>query len=43
VRRQLLRAERGELLRIRDEQGLSPAVYRRVNHDLDVEELRLEQ
>jgi Na+/H+ antiporter len=42
VRRELLRAQRGELQRIRSEQGLSPATYRRVSHDLDVEELRLD-
>ncbi len=43
VRRELLQAERAELLRIRDQQGLSPPVYRRVSHDLDVEELRLDR
>ncbi len=43
VRRELLQAERAELLRIRNQQGLSPPVYRRVSHDLDVEELRLDR
>jgi CPA1 family monovalent cation:H+ antiporter len=43
VRRELVRAERGELQRIRNEHGLSPQVYRRVSHDLDVEELRLDR
>jgi Na+/H+ antiporter len=43
VRRELARAERSELLRIRNEQSLSPAVFRRISHDLDVEELRLDR
>jgi CPA1 family monovalent cation:H+ antiporter len=43
VRRELLAAERAELERIRVEQGLSQQVYRRLSHDLDVEELRLDR
>jgi monovalent cation/hydrogen antiporter len=41
LHRELLAAERAELHRIRVEQGLSRQVYRRLSHDLDVEELRL--
>ncbi|HZD69076.1 MAG TPA: Na+/H+ antiporter [Actinomycetes bacterium] len=43
VRQELVHAERSELQRIRNEHGLSPAVYRRVSQDLDVEELRLDR
>ena len=43
VRRELLEAERAELLRLRDEPGISPAVFRRVLRDLDVEETRLDR
>ncbi len=43
VRRELLEAERDELFRLRDEYGISPEVFRRVLHDLDVEETRLGQ
>jgi Na+/H+ antiporter len=43
VRRELLEAERVELFRLRDEQGISPEVFRRVLRDLDVEETRLSQ
>ena len=41
VQRELIAAERAELLRIRVEHGLSQQVYRRLSHDLDIEELRL--
>jgi monovalent cation/hydrogen antiporter len=41
VQLELLAAERAELHGIRVEQGLSQQVYRRLSHDLDVEELRL--
>ena len=41
VQLELLAAERAELLRIRVEHGLSQQVYRRLSHDLDIEELRL--
>jgi hypothetical protein len=43
VRRELLEAERAELLRLRDEQGISPEVFRRVLRDLDVEQTRLDR
>jgi monovalent cation/hydrogen antiporter len=43
VRRELLEAERAELFRLRDEQGISPQVFRRVLRDLDVEETRLDR
>jgi monovalent cation/hydrogen antiporter len=43
VRRELLETERTELFRLRDEPGISPAVFRRVLRDLDVEETRLSQ
>ena len=43
VRRELLEAERAELFRLRDEQGISPEVFRRVLRDLDVEETRLDR
>ena len=43
VRGELLEAEREELFRLRDEQGISPEVFRRVLRDLDVEETRLSQ
>jgi len=43
VRRELVEAERDELSRLRDEQGISPEVFRRVLRDLDVEETRLSQ
>jgi len=43
VRQELLRAERAELLRVRDRDGLSPAVYRRLTQDLDHEESRLQR
>lgn len=41
IHQELLRAERAELLRARDHEGLSPAVYRRIMQDLDHEEARL--
>jgi monovalent cation/hydrogen antiporter len=43
VRRELLEAERAELFRLRDEQGIGPEVFRRVLRDLDIEETRLGQ
>ena len=43
VRRDLLQAERAELLRLRDALGISPAVFRRVLADLDLEETHLDQ
>jgi CPA1 family monovalent cation:H+ antiporter len=43
VRRELLEAERAELFRLREEPGISPAVFRRVLRDLDVEETRLDR
>ena len=41
VHLELVAAERAELLRIRVELGLSQQLYRRLNRDLDIEELRL--
>jgi NhaP-type Na+/H+ or K+/H+ antiporter len=43
VRHELLEAERAELLRLRDEPGISPAVFQRVLRDLDLEETRLDR
>jgi Na+/H+ antiporter len=39
----LLNAERLELERLRDQQGISPAVFRSVRRDLDVEQTRLDR
>jgi hypothetical protein len=43
VGRALLDAERVELERLRDQQGISPAVFRSVRRDLDVEQTRLDR
>jgi CPA1 family monovalent cation:H+ antiporter len=43
LHRELLQAERDELARLRDEHGISPAVFRRVRRDLDIEETRLDR
>jgi NhaP-type Na+/H+ or K+/H+ antiporter len=43
VRHELVEAEREELSRLRDEQGISPEVFRRVLRDPDIEETRLSQ
>jgi hypothetical protein len=40
---ELLRAQREELRRLRDEGDVSAEVARRLHHDLDVEEARLER
>ena len=39
----LLAAQREELRRLREEGGVTPEVARRLDHDLDVEEARLER
>jgi CPA1 family monovalent cation:H+ antiporter len=43
LRHELLEAERAELLHLRDEPGISPAVFQRVLRDLDLEESRLDR
>ncbi len=43
IRRELLEAQRAELGRLRDDDGISPAVFRRVRRDLDIEETRLDR
>jgi Na+/H+ antiporter len=42
LRREVLEAERGEIIRLRDEGIINEEVLRRIEHDLDLEDTRLE-